>query len=56
MRTVLIDLLLIARRKNGGHHVGLEDISEQTFRTNYVIPPDFSARHFSVILDNVESY
>ena len=53
MRTVSIDLLFIARKQNGGHHIRLEDISEQTFQTHYVLPPDCYSPHFSVILDNV---
>ena len=43
MRTLSIDLTLIARKKTGGHHIRLEDISEQIFQTRFVLPPDFSA-------------
>ena len=39
MRTVSIDVPFIARKKTGGHHVGLEDINEQTLQTHYVLPP-----------------
>ena len=37
MRTVSIDLLFIARKKNGGHRIRLKDIGEQTFETHYVL-------------------
>ena len=53
MRTVSFDLLFIARKKDGGHHIRLEDVSEKTFQTHYVLPPDCTSRQFSVILDNV---
>ena len=51
-----LTLLLFSTKSNGGHHIRLEDISEQTLQTHHVLPPlllFFRHLYGHAVLDNL---